>query len=64
MHELYNLAAMPEYAEPLLNEVQCHLGLDITLWTKDAFNRCWKLDSFLKESQRLNGLGARKSYLV
>jgi len=58
VHALYNLAAMPEYAEPLREEVQAHLGSDPSSWTKDAFAKCWKLDSFLKESQRLNGLGA------
>jgi cytochrome P450 len=51
---------MPEYAEPLREEVQTHLGPDPSNWTKDAFAKCWKLDSFLKENQRLNGLGARQ----
>ncbi len=59
MHALYNLAAMPEYSGPLREEVEEHLGSDVSNWTKDAFAKCWKLDSFLKESQRLNGLGAR-----
>lgn len=59
MHALYNLAAMPEYSRPLREEVEEHLGSDVSNWTKDAFAKCWKLDSFLKESQRLNGLGAR-----
>lgn len=50
---------MPEYSGPLREEVEEHLGSDVSNWTKDAFAKCWKLDSFLKESQRLNGLGAR-----
>ncbi|KAI0337447.1 cytochrome P450 [Trametopsis cervina] len=58
VHALYNLAAMPEYADPLREEIEAQLGSDMSKWTKDAFAKCWKLDSFLKESQRLNGLGA------
>ena len=61
VHALYNLASMTEYAEPLREEVNTCLGADQSKWTKDAFAKCWKLDSFLKESQRLNGLGARQS---
>ncbi len=34
------------------------------LLDKAAIERCWKLDSFLKESQRLNGLGAREPFTV
>lgn len=55
---LYNLATMPEYADPLREAIETRLGTDPSMWTKEVFGRCWKLDSFLKESQRLNGLGA------
>ncbi|GJE87317.1 cytochrome P450 [Phanerochaete sordida] len=55
---LYNLAAMPAYVTLLLEEIEEHLGKDATRWTKGRFDCCWKLDSFLKESQRLNSLGA------
>ncbi|OBZ75703.1 Ent-kaurene oxidase [Grifola frondosa] len=58
VHALYNLAAKSEYVEPLREEIEVCLGTDPTGWTKEAFARCWKLDSFLKETQRLNGLGA------
>ncbi|KAF9500594.1 cytochrome P450 [Pleurotus eryngii] len=27
-------------------------------WDRDKLEKCWKLDSFFKESQRLNGMGA------
>ena len=30
-------------------------------WTKTALRKMRKVDSFMKESQRYNGLGARKS---
>lgn len=55
---MYHLASKPSYTGPLRAEVEQHLGADRTQWTKEAFGRCIKLDSFLKESQRLNGLGA------
>ncbi|EKM60051.1 uncharacterized protein PHACADRAFT_138482 [Phanerochaete carnosa HHB-10118-sp] len=58
VHALYNLAPGSEYVGPLREEVQECLWKDVTLWTEEALNHCWKLDSFLKESQRTNGLGA------
>ena len=27
-------------------------------WTKNAMGKMWRLDSFMKESQRLNGMSA------
>lgn len=63
MHTLYNLASYPEYAEPLREEVAECLGLDTTLWTKKAIEKCCKLDSFLKECQRMNPLAA-SAFLV
>ncbi|GJE87319.1 cytochrome P450 [Phanerochaete sordida] len=58
VHALYSLAARQQYIMPLREELEQHLGKEPATWTKDSFNPCWKLDSFLKESQRLNGLGA------
>ncbi|EPQ50638.1 cytochrome P450 [Gloeophyllum trabeum ATCC 11539] len=52
---LYNLATRPEYAAPLREEVDAvvaEMG-----WTKAAMQKMKKLDSFMKESQRLEGLG-------
>jgi len=58
-HALYHLASKPFYIPILRAEVQKCLGeSDPTAWTKEALGRCVKLDSFLKESQRLNGMGA------
>ncbi|KIJ41482.1 hypothetical protein M422DRAFT_780269 [Sphaerobolus stellatus SS14] len=52
---LYELAARPEYLAPLREEVESvvkHYG-----WTKMALVHMNKLDSFFKETQRMNGLG-------
>jgi Cytochrome P450 len=59
---LYHLAAEPKYASALREEVEAvvkELG-----WTKEALDRMLKIDSFLKESQRLNGLGNRAYHSV
>jgi hypothetical protein len=32
-------------------------------WTKSAMQKMRKIDSFLKESQRLNSLGSREYFL-
>jgi hypothetical protein len=52
---LYHLAASPEYAEPLRGEVQS--AVEEHGWTKAALDYMPKLDSFVKESQRFNGVG-------
>ena len=57
-HALYHLAANPEYAEPLREEIERVVAEDG--WTKASTARMWRLDSFLKESQRMNGVGARQ----
>ncbi|KAJ7058930.1 cytochrome P450 [Mycena amicta] len=53
---LYHLAAAPEYVAPLREEIEAALGEDG--WTKAAMGKCVKLDSFLRESQRFNGVSA------
>ena len=50
-HVLYDLAAFPEYIEPLREEVETITAVDG--WTKAAMGKMRKLDSFLKESMRL-----------
>ncbi|PCH34176.1 cytochrome P450 [Wolfiporia cocos MD-104 SS10] len=53
-HALYHLAANPEYIQPLREEVEAvtkEYG-----WTKAAVGKMYKLDSFMRESQRLNGI--------
>ncbi|TBU58191.1 cytochrome P450 [Dichomitus squalens] len=52
---LYHLAAAPGYIQPLREEVESITAVEG--WTKAAMGKMWKLDSFLKESQRYNGIG-------
>ncbi|KAI5118158.1 hypothetical protein M0805_005780 [Coniferiporia weirii] len=54
-HALLHLAARPEYIEPLREEVERVIKAEG--WTKAAMNKMRKLDSFMKESQRYNGIG-------
>ena len=51
---LYDLAAYPEYVEPLREEIAPLVAAEG--WTKAAFGKMWKVDSFLKESHRYNGM--------
>ncbi|KAJ7048828.1 cytochrome P450 [Mycena amicta] len=59
MHALYHLASKPEYIPILRDEVEAFLDpISPVSWSKEALARCTKLDSFLKESLRLNGMAA------
>jgi len=54
LHAFYYLAAFPEHMQPLREEVE-----EVTKsegWTKAGLDRMYKLDSFIKESQRLHPL--------
>nr|BAL05133.1 cytochrome P450 [Phanerodontia chrysosporium] len=53
-HALYHLAANPEYITPLREEVETAISEEG--WTKAAMSRLRKVDSFLRESLRLNGI--------
>ncbi|EMD34619.1 hypothetical protein CERSUDRAFT_86021 [Gelatoporia subvermispora B] len=55
-HALYHLAAQPEYVQPLREEVESIIAREG--WTKAALMKMWKLDSFMKESQRVNGINS------
>ncbi|KAF8897197.1 cytochrome P450 [Infundibulicybe gibba] len=55
-HALYDLAVHPEYIKPLREEVEAVIKEDG--WSKTAMGKMRKLDSFLRESQRLTGIGA------
>jgi cytochrome P450 len=55
-HALYSLAAMPQYLQPMREEVESVINKEG--WTKAAMSKLYKVDSFLKESQRVNGLSA------
>ncbi|KAL1744209.1 cytochrome P450 [Schizophyllum fasciatum] len=52
---LYHVAAQPEYIAPLRAEVEEVVAQHG--WTKTAMREMHKLDSFLRESGRYNGLG-------
>ncbi|KAF9068182.1 cytochrome P450 [Rhodocollybia butyracea] len=51
---IYYLAANPEIADPLREEINS--TLQELGWTKGAMGKMIKLDSFLKETQRLTGV--------
>ncbi|ROW16671.1 hypothetical protein VPNG_01760 [Cytospora leucostoma] len=53
-HAIFDLCAMPEYVEPLRSEAQKALAQDNGEWKLSTTKRLRRLDSFLKESQRLN----------
>ncbi|RDX42956.1 cytochrome P450 [Lentinus brumalis] len=54
-HALLDLAAYPQYIRPLREEVEAVVAVEG--WAKAALGKMWKVDSFLKESQRYNGIG-------
>ena len=57
-HALFDLAANPEYLDPIREEVD-----EVTKregWSKSAIDQMHKLESFLKESQRLHPTGIGK----
>ncbi|KAI4098740.1 MAG: hypothetical protein L6R37_006329 [Teloschistes peruensis] len=53
LHLLYDLCARPEYIQPLRDEIESVLTEEGS-FTKTAFQKLVKLDSFMKESQRYN----------
>ncbi|KAI0389232.1 cytochrome P450 monooxygenase [Xylariaceae sp. FL0594] len=52
-HALYDLCAHPQYFEPLREEIIAVLREDGG-WKKTTLNKMRKMDSFMKESQRMN----------
>ena len=52
---LYRLLTNPEYIEPLREEVDVVIAEEA--WTKAGIDKMHKIDSFLRETQRLGGLG-------
>jgi hypothetical protein len=54
---LYRLLANPEYIEPLRQEVEAVVAEES--WTKAGMDKMYKIDSFLRETQRLDGVGIR-----
>ncbi|CAL1703009.1 unnamed protein product [Somion occarium] len=55
-HALYRLASNPEWTLTLREEVEQVVKEEG--WTKNALQKMHKVDSFLKESQRCDGLGS------
>lgn len=53
---LYDLCAYPEYISLLREEIEMVLAED-GKWTKESYTKLRKLDSFMKESQRMNAAG-------
>jgi hypothetical protein len=51
---LYRLLANPEYLEPFREEVDAVIRDEG--WTKAGIDKMYKIDSFLRESQRLDGI--------
>ncbi|KAH9063634.1 cytochrome P450 [Lactarius vividus] len=51
---LYRLLANPEYVEPLRKEVEAVVAE--YGWTTDAMDKLHKIDSFVRETQRLDGI--------
>ena len=49
------MAAHPEYVQPMREEVEAAIREDG--WTKSAIDKLRKVDSFLRESQRIRGSG-------
>ena len=64
VHVLYDLCTMPEYVKPLREEAQAALSEDGGAWKMETIKKLHRLDSFLKESQRLNSTSLRMLLLL
>ncbi|KAJ6457419.1 cytochrome P450 [Mycena vitilis] len=56
-HLLFDLAADPSYIQPLREEVEAVVNEEG--WTKASIGKMHKIDSFLRESQRVHGIGTQ-----
>ncbi|EJF59354.1 cytochrome P450 [Dichomitus squalens LYAD-421 SS1] len=54
VHALYDLGAFPEYIQPIRDEIESIVAVDG--WTKEGISKMSKLDSLLRESQRIHGI--------
>jgi hypothetical protein len=54
---VYRLLANPEYIEPLRQEVDAVIKEEG--WTKAGIDKMHKIDSFLRETQRIDNFTAR-----
>lgn len=60
VHVLYDLCAHPEHFSVLRREIEEELAAAEFAWSLPVLNRLKKLDSVIKESQRMNAPGLRK----
>ncbi len=60
MNVLYRLLSNPEYVEPLRNDVETAVAEEG--WTKAGRDKMHKIDSFLRETQRLDNLDSCPLY--
>lgn len=60
-HAVYHLAANPEFAPPLREEVERIIAEEG--WSKKAMSRMHRVDSFLRESLRYNGIESSTSLI-
>ena len=58
VHVLFYLAALPEYIAPLRAEIE--EVIEREGWSKEGLDKMHKVDSFIKESQRMNPIGNRQ----
>jgi len=63
LHAMFDLAARPEYVEPLREELKDVLAKTDGTMTKQSLTQLRKLDSFMKESQRHNPPSLGKRFL-
>ena len=61
-HALFDLLSHLEYLQPLREEVEEIIQREG--WTKSAVDQMYKIDSFIKESQRLHPIGHCQSFIV
>ena len=59
---LFYLAANPQYIQPLREEVEAVVEKEG--WSKAALAKMRKVDSFIKECQRLEGIGGGTSFCI
>lgn len=62
-HAIYDLAAYPEHVGPLREELRVVLAEEGGMLTKSAMNKLRKLDSFFRETQRVNPANLRTRVL-
>ena len=57
MQVLYRLLANPEYIEPLRQEIEAVVAEEG--WSKAGMDKMYKIDSFIRETQRIDVLATR-----